>query len=153
MKNRIRLIFIDASGQYWIGATDEQVEGEWRWRSDNSIFSLGALITANCTVFWRPLGEPSAALGENCARITMIESGVMKDQICTTLFLYICEYRSMYSRLSNEPIKLSAIPKRSSSFLNEQEKFRNAKQGFTNIMFLFSNCMLINIGQYNIESI
>uniref|UniRef100_A0A8C1GD83 C-type lectin domain-containing protein n=1 Tax=Cyprinus carpio TaxID=7962 RepID=A0A8C1GD83_CYPCA len=65
----------------WIGLTDSDVEGKWKW-VDGSTLTSG---------FWM-FGEPSGHRRENCA-LTVV--GEWADHPCTEEYNWICEKRRM----------------------------------------------------------
>nr|QGV11341.1 C-type lectin 1 [Rimicaris exoculata] len=75
---------------YWIGATDEGHEGDWRW-PDNSIVKRG-------TPFWGTLPyepevqEPAGGTVENCAFLPKRYLFFMHDWDCAKSTSVICEY-------------------------------------------------------------
>ncbi|XP_016341397.1 CD209 antigen-like protein D [Sinocyclocheilus anshuiensis] len=68
---------ISANANVWIGLTDSDVEGSWKW-VDGSTLTSG---------FWDPR-EPNGHRGENCA-LTYLPGWA--DYPCSDLFLWICE--------------------------------------------------------------
>lgn len=64
--------------EYWTGANDLQVEGEWVW------LSTGEPVTMD---FWAA-GEPNGVSNENCMEIV---SGQYNDDRCDKPQRYICE--------------------------------------------------------------
>ncbi|XP_058626517.1 CD209 antigen-like protein C isoform X2 [Onychostoma macrolepis] len=68
---------ISANAHVWIGLTDIDVEGTWKW-VDGSTLTSG---------FWDPR-EPNGHRGENCA---LIYSPGWADYPCSDRFLWICE--------------------------------------------------------------
>lgn len=73
----------DADDRYWIGATDIQIEGEWRRTV------LGELIGYTN---WYNNGKPDNAGGnENC--MELLKGGYWNDNQCTKQTFYICEER------------------------------------------------------------
>ncbi|KAK8754118.1 hypothetical protein OTU49_011886 [Cherax quadricarinatus] len=69
---------------YWLGATDEAVEGNWKW-VDGSSVKLG-------TPFWLPCThEPNGGTLQNCLAITVSSSYYFTDDTCTKSMTPICE--------------------------------------------------------------
>ncbi|XP_026111330.1 C-type lectin domain family 17, member A-like [Carassius auratus] len=68
---------ISANANVWIGLTDSEVEGSWKW-VDGSTLTSG---------FWDPR-EPNGHRGENCA---LTYSPGWADYACSDLFQWICE--------------------------------------------------------------
>ncbi|XP_026103834.1 C-type lectin domain family 10 member A [Carassius auratus] len=81
--NKIKNLVIDfvkkisANANVWIGLTDSEVEGRWKW-VDGSTLTSG---------FWDPR-EPNGHRGENCA---LTYSPGWADYACSDLFQWICE--------------------------------------------------------------
>jgi hypothetical protein len=79
-----------AGGSIYLGGTDQDAEGVWRWRdgaqfwqgSANGV-AVGSLYTA-----WRS-GEPNNDGGENC--LTMYPDGTWNDGKCNVLLGFVCE--------------------------------------------------------------
>ena len=69
---------------FWIGANDINVEGEWVWVSDQSNIQFSD---------WH-MGEPNNAGGEDCGCINLKQEVFQKhwvDGRCSKMYLYICE--------------------------------------------------------------
>ncbi|XP_048343469.1 hepatic lectin-like [Sphaerodactylus townsendi] len=67
--------------RYWIGLTDRDTEGVWRWVDESDYYSN--------FVYWKP-GEPNDSLrNEDCAHVW--NNGEWNDVYCTYLCYYICE--------------------------------------------------------------
>ena len=49
----------------WLGATDEDEEGVWRWKSDNALMSIGNMIVEG-SVKWRSSSDPETNTNQNC---------------------------------------------------------------------------------------
>uniref|UniRef100_A0A671L3D8 C-type lectin domain-containing protein n=1 Tax=Sinocyclocheilus anshuiensis TaxID=1608454 RepID=A0A671L3D8_9TELE len=82
-------IKISANANVWIGLTDSDVEGSWKW-VDGSTLTSGStehLMLICCYRFWDPR-EPNGHRGENCA-LTYLPGWA--DYPCSDLFLWICE--------------------------------------------------------------
>jgi hypothetical protein len=85
--NDFLLAQIPASGEYWIGATDDLDEGEWLWISTGSQFWDGdedGESIAGAFEAWRTT-EPN---GDNCARIT---SNGWADADCADEYPFLCQ--------------------------------------------------------------
>ncbi|XP_039206285.1 hepatic lectin-like isoform X2 [Crotalus tigris] len=91
--NRAHLVVIDDMAEqifvqtraknerYWIGLTDIETEGEWKW-VDSTNYRLGF-------TYWKR-GEPNNDLSnEDCAHLW--GNGEWNDVYCTYLCYYICE--------------------------------------------------------------
>ncbi|OCT65191.1 C-type lectin domain family 10 member A [Xenopus laevis] len=64
----------------WIGLSDREVEGEWRWE-DGSPFGSGPR-------FWAP-GRPNNSGDDDC--ITLLPAAGWKDDSCIKLYTGVCE--------------------------------------------------------------
>jgi hypothetical protein len=80
-------------GEVWLGATDLEVEGEWRW-TDGELFWLGDhLGSAQSSLFnaWY-FREPNNVNGENCAALDTKAAGAeWYDLNCVWSRAYACE--------------------------------------------------------------
>uniref|UniRef100_A0A8C1VH60 C-type lectin domain-containing protein n=1 Tax=Cyprinus carpio TaxID=7962 RepID=A0A8C1VH60_CYPCA len=82
INNREEQDFVKKISAYvWIGLTDSEVEGRWKW-VDGSTLTSG---------FWDPR-EPNGRRGENCA---LTYSPGWADYPCSDLFPWICEKGSL----------------------------------------------------------
>ncbi|XP_051540911.1 CD209 antigen-like [Myxocyprinus asiaticus] len=71
------VINISGGNQVWIGLTDSDEEGTWKWVN-------GSTLTSG---FWRN-GEPNGYVKENCA---LIQSSRWHDYPCNNAYKWICE--------------------------------------------------------------
>ena len=71
-------------GPFWIGATDQEVENEWKW-IDGSKVELTNWHT----------GEPNRGTSENCLSIIMDR---WHDASCLSSYFYICERKHTTNR-------------------------------------------------------
>ncbi|XP_071583129.1 hepatic lectin-like isoform X2 [Heliangelus exortis] len=75
------LMFRTRNERFWIGLTDENSEGEWKW--------LDGTDPKNSFTFWKE-GEPNnSGHNEDCAHLW--GSGEWNDVYCTYECYYICE--------------------------------------------------------------
>ncbi len=81
------------AGAWWIGGTDQAVEGEWRWASDGTQFwqgtASGSAVGGNYTN-WNG-GEPNNSGDEDYAEF-IGSSGVWNDYPATATCAYVIEY-------------------------------------------------------------
>uniref|UniRef100_A0A8C1VG53 C-type lectin domain-containing protein n=1 Tax=Cyprinus carpio TaxID=7962 RepID=A0A8C1VG53_CYPCA len=84
INNREEQDFVKKISAYvWIGLTDSEVEGRWKWVD-------GSTLTSGFS-FWDPR-EPNGRRGENCA---LTYSPGWADYPCSDLFPWICEKGSL----------------------------------------------------------
>ena len=74
---------------YYAGATDVTVEGEWRWQSDNALLSIGTVIY-NSAINWHA-AELDGGTAQNCLAIGY-SLQYYGDVPCSSLSLFICEH-------------------------------------------------------------
>ena len=67
--------------QLWIGLTDSEEEGVWKWASSGNI----------ATYFSWGKGEPSNK-GHNCVRLYYGEDYAWFDNTCNTHYGFICQF-------------------------------------------------------------
>jgi hypothetical protein len=75
----------------WLGATDADVEGEWRW-SDGTLFWVGAkdgAPQAGLYNNWNVLSPNSSPPAADCAKITT--AGDWVAVLCVSVLPYVCE--------------------------------------------------------------
>jgi len=98
-ENDFMQTFIRSSGNWYIGGTDQAVEGEWRWINDGTQFwqgkgsgSGGTPVGGNYTN-WNGTGEPNDAGGEDYA-VMYGSSGKWNDIYATYSTRYVIEYET-----------------------------------------------------------
>ena len=73
-----------------MGAADAEIEGEWRWRSDNSLMSINSSMTDN--VLGWTTGEPNSGSTSNCLRWNPAQNAY-EDYNCGSTNRYVCEHK------------------------------------------------------------
>ena len=79
-----------ATSNYWIGLTDQYIEGDWVW-TDGTPYTPSAAATMTGTG-WTP-GEPDNLTTENCVIMEPTGGNRWRDANCanTTVYTYLCE--------------------------------------------------------------
>jgi hypothetical protein len=80
--------FLD--GAIYIGGTDQDAEGTWRWRDGDQFWQGGSNGAAVGQLYsgWRS-GEPNNDGNEHCAEL--YSDGTWNDEKCNTLRSFVCE--------------------------------------------------------------
>ena len=82
--NNFITYFAGGRGRAWIGATDQETEGVWKWPNGNTLDFTN----------WRT-GQPNNYGGsQNCAALNYRDAGKWDDVDCETRRPYICKRRS-----------------------------------------------------------
>ena len=68
---------------FWLGGSDREVEGEWRWESNHELIDMNK--------FWR-IGQPADRSGEDCLYMYVRWSIGFGDQICSHTQPFVCEF-------------------------------------------------------------
>ncbi|GAB6033097.1 Fc fragment of IgE, low affinity II, receptor for (CD23) [Chamberlinius hualienensis] len=72
-------------GRWWLGATDEKKERQWKWEHDNS----------SVTYYnWSEFQPDNKFNNENCLQYWPKKNWKWNDEKCSNLFFYICEEKS-----------------------------------------------------------
>ena len=71
---------LEISNNTWIGLTDSEQEGSWKWSSGNI-----AMITS-----WG-LNQPDGGVLENCTVMNVSDTYRWHDQPCSAINDYVCE--------------------------------------------------------------
>jgi hypothetical protein len=78
------------TSETWLGATDQAVEGAWRWQSGAQFWQGAASGTPVGNAFTRWLsGEPNGGDTSDCMR--MVSGGSWRDVTCSSAYRAICE--------------------------------------------------------------
>ncbi|KAG7160135.1 C-type lectin domain family 17, member A-like [Homarus americanus] len=79
------------SGSFWLGASDEAVEGDWLWVFDNTRVEKGTNYWAlRTTVLGGYQLEPSGGSQENCLALDEGRKHYFNDAACETSYHPIC---------------------------------------------------------------
>ncbi|MGJ2421398.1 C-type lectin domain-containing protein, partial [Salmonella enterica subsp. enterica serovar Paratyphi A] len=77
---------------YWVGATDEGHEGEWRWVNWAKVMSgtpLWALYGSGSRYYQEPLSNNNST--QDCGYLDMTRFYYLDDEECTEMKAAICE--------------------------------------------------------------
>uniref|UniRef100_K7FCS6 C-type lectin domain-containing protein n=1 Tax=Pelodiscus sinensis TaxID=13735 RepID=K7FCS6_PELSI len=81
------LVHRGGSVRYWIGLTDQEREGDWRWVDDTPLtLTFWNRWEPNNLFSPTPEGKGEA---ENCAQL--LETGLWNDEPCGFSYTWICE--------------------------------------------------------------
>ncbi|KAL8211739.1 UNVERIFIED_CONTAM: hypothetical protein K2H54_015037, partial [Gekko kuhli] len=72
---------ISTKGTYWLGITDKEQDGKWRWSEDGSLVSIS---------LW-DIGEPKTGYNEDCG--IMYPNGSWAAAACSLPYHWICKKR------------------------------------------------------------
>ena len=76
------LLQFDNSLVWWIGLTDSEVEGTWKWDSSGNI----------ATYYSWDMNEPDGGGNENCVSLWHIKEYAWSDLWCSYQFHPICQF-------------------------------------------------------------
>ena len=76
---------LSLSGRIWIGLSDEETEGTWRWLNGN-------FASVDNTTLWIP-GQPDELTSQNCAMLDSFNDGtyLVRDLEWPSLHPALCE--------------------------------------------------------------
>ena len=76
---------LSLSGRIWIGLSDEETEGTWRWLNGN-------LASRDNAALWIP-GQPDGSPNQDCAMLDSFNDGVylVRDLECPSRYPALCE--------------------------------------------------------------
>ncbi|KAG7160307.1 putative C-type lectin-like 34 [Homarus americanus] len=80
------LILESTAKDYWLGATDEEVEGSWKWL-DGSAVTMGMPLWHNCSH-----SDPDGGSSQNSLLIDESYSYYFIDNDCSAELRGICEH-------------------------------------------------------------
>ena len=94
-RNRFLASFLGTLSDAWVGASDTDSEGVWRWLGDSAAFWNGNGATGsavgNAFVSWTAGTNPEPNGGDLSDCLRLRAGGGWADLQCTTLFAAICE--------------------------------------------------------------
>lgn len=77
------------TSNYWIGLTDQYIEGDYMWTDGTALIPSVTATTANTG--WTP-GEPSNIITENCVIVEPTGGNRWRDANCASgIYTYLCE--------------------------------------------------------------
>jgi len=79
--------------RYWIGATDETIDGDWRWIDGTRFWTgdLAGMPVDGLYSNWAPGLQPSGGAAEACADGRPDSAGHWGDVACTIAHPFVCE--------------------------------------------------------------
>ncbi|CAL4121170.1 unnamed protein product, partial [Meganyctiphanes norvegica] len=72
---------------FWLGGSDREKEGEWKWSSDGASTD-GALVGNSGS--WAS-SEPSNGKGEDCLYLKKTVKLPLDDRVCSNSYNFVCE--------------------------------------------------------------
>jgi hypothetical protein len=88
----------------WVGGSDSQAEGQWRWSDDQAQFWQGGVTGSAVSgryANWK-LGQPNDFLGEDCSALMKLD-GRWDDRSCAIAGDYVCETNAATNNFPRAP--------------------------------------------------
>ena len=80
-------------GVIWLGASDLDEKGYWRWRSDNALMSIQSMMIESSVKWDMSSGEPSDTSGTQNCLIWWSSYNNLWDYECSQESEYMCEVK------------------------------------------------------------
>ena len=146
-----------SASQFWLGGTDEDVEGDWRWIDDPGVpadesgelfwrgtnYPTGGSAQNGYTVFWNN-GEPND-WGNNEDALQVLSNGNWNDMPKTATFPYVVEFTPSASSGSLATLNISSATSPTISSLSPEDNGTNITLD-TNIIITFSEAVTAGSG-------
>ena len=149
--------YASSASQFWLGGTDEDVEGDWRWIDDPGVpadesgelfwrgtnYPTGGSAQNGYTVFWNN-GEPND-WGNNEDALQVLSNGNWNDMPKTATFPYVVEFTPSASSGSLATLNISSATSPTISSLSPEDNGTNITLD-TNIIITFSEAVTAGSG-------